>query len=173
MAVVITESGMQFGEYTEEQVFPLEKSVQYMENLMPHGIKSCEFILRRKNKLYFVEAKTTCPKQITAETTKKKKEKYKAYIQDIVLKMRHSLTLYSTILLRRYSADGVSELLRQANMSKLQIILVLVVKNAEKEWLIPFQEVFRRELKDEMEIWKISSFMVINEATAKDKQFVI
>lgn len=173
MAVVITESGMQFGAYAEEQVFRLEKSIQYTEKLMSNEIKSCEFILCRENKLYFIEAKSTCPKQITAETTEEKKEKYKSYIQDIVLKMRHSLTLYSTILLRRYSADGVSELLRQVNMSKLQIILVLVVKNAEKEWLIPFQEVFRRELKDEMKIWKISSFMVINEATAKDKQFVI
>lgn len=173
MAVVITESGMKFGEYTEEQIFHLEKSAQYTENLMPHGIKSCEFILRRKNRLYFVEAKSTCPKQITAETPEEKKEKYKTYIQDIVLKMRHSLTLYSAILLRRYSADEVSELLRRANMSKLQIVLVLVVRNAEKEWLIPFQEVFRRELKDEMKIWKISSFMVINEATARDKQFVI
>lgn len=172
MAVVITESGMQFGEYTEEQIFPLEKSVQYTENLMPHGIKSCEFILRRKNKLYFVEAKSTCPKQITAETTEEKKEKYKTYIQDIVLKMRHSLTLYSAILLQRYSMDGVSELLRQANMSNLQIVLVLVVKNAEKEWLIPFQDVFNYELKDEIKIWKITRFVVINEAMAREKHFI-
>ena len=59
MTVVITESGMQFGKYTEEQVFPLEKSIQYTEKLMPNGIKSCEFILRRERKLYFVEAKST------------------------------------------------------------------------------------------------------------------
>ena len=140
---------------------------------MPQGIKSCEFILRRENKLYFVEAKSTCPKQITAETTEEKKEKYQTYIQDIVLKMRHSLTLYSTILLRRYSEDGLSELLRQTDMSNLQIVLVLVVKNAEKERLIPFQDVFRRELKDEMKIWKISGFIVINDAKARDKQLVI
>ena len=173
MTVVITESGMQFGKYTEEQVFPLEKSIQYTEKLMPNGIKSCEFILRRERKLYFVEAKSTCPRQITAETSGEKKEKYKAYIQEIVLKMRHSLALYSNILLRRYVADGVSETLKQADMSDLQIILVLVVKKAEKEWLVPFQDVFKRELKDEMRIWKISDFIVINEATARARHFII
>lgn len=173
MAVVISESDMQFGKYTEEQVFHLEKSVQYTEKLMPNGIKSCEFILRREKKLYFVEAKSSCPNQITAETSEEKKEKYKAYIQDIVLKMRHSLTLYSTILLQRREADGVSETLRQANMSDLQIILVLVVKNAEKKWLAPFQDVFRQELRNEIRLWEISSFIVINETTARDKKFII
>lgn len=173
MAIVIPESDMLFGEYTEEQVFWLERSVQYTEKLMLNGIKCCEFILRRENKLYFVEAKSTCPRQITAKTSEEKKEKYKAYIQDIVLKMKHSLTFYSAILLQRYRADGVSELLRQADMSDLQIILVLVVKNAEKEWLIPFQDVFKRELKNEIKIWKISDFVVINEATARNKHFII
>ena len=61
---VIQESGMQFGEYAEEQIFHLEKSIQYTESLMSNGIKSCEFILRRGNKLYFVEAKSSCPRYI-------------------------------------------------------------------------------------------------------------
>ena len=47
--VVIRESDMCFGEYTEEQVFVIEKSTQYYEKLRPNGIKSCEFILRRED----------------------------------------------------------------------------------------------------------------------------
>ena len=43
MAIVIPESDMLFGEYTEEQVFWLERSVQYTEKLMLNGIKCCEF----------------------------------------------------------------------------------------------------------------------------------
>lgn len=50
---------------------------------------------------------------------------------------------------------------------------MLVVKNAEKEWLIPFQDVFRKILKDELRIWKIPDFIIINEATAREKRFVI
>lgn len=173
MAVIIPESGMQFGEYPEEQVFHLEKSSQYTEKLKPNGVKSCEFILLRDSKLYFVKAKSSCPRQITADTAEEKKENYNAYIREIKLKMRHSLALYSNILLQRYGLDDVSDLLRQTDMSGLQIILVLVVKRAKKEWLVPFQDVFRRELRAEMRIWKISDFFVINEATAREKRFVI
>ena len=173
MAMIISESGMQFGEYAEEQVFQLEKSIPYKEKLKSYGIKSCEFILRRDNKLYFIEANSSCPKQITADTPEEKVKKNNEYIQEIVLKMRHSITLYASILLQRYGMENVSELLRETDISRLQMILVLVVKNAEKEWLIPFQDVFRRELRDELKIWRISAFSVINEATARERHFII
>lgn len=173
MAVIIPESDMQFGEYKEEQIFQLEKSIQYTEKLRPNGVKSCEFILRRDNKLYFVEAKKSCPRQLLADTPDEKIAKYNEYIHDIALKMRHSLTLYSNILLERYTAEGVPALLREKNMSNLEIRLVLVVKNAEKEWLVPFQDVFRNVLRDELRIWKIPGFSIINEATARNKHFII
>lgn len=173
MSVIIPESGMRFGEYDEGQVFQLEKSRQYSEKLMPNGIKSCEFILRRNNKLYFVEAKKSCPKQIVAGSTEEKVEKYKEYVHEIALKMRHSLTLYANILLERYSIEGVPKLLKEKNLSDLEIRLVLVVKNAEKEWLEPFQDVFRKMLRDELRIWKIPNFIIINEATAKEKHFIL
>lgn len=173
MAVIISESDMRFGEYEPEQVFQLEKSPQYTEKLRPNGIKSCEFILRRGNKLYFVEAKKSCPMQIAADTPEEKIAKYNAYIQDIVLKMRHSLNLYCNIVLERYTTKGVSELLREKNMSNLEIRLVLVVKNAKKEWLVPFQDVFRKQLQDELRIWKIPDFIIINEVTARARHLII
>lgn len=173
MAVIIPESDMQFGAYEQEQVFQLEKSSQYTKKLRSNGIKSCEFILRRGNKLYFVEAKRSCPKQIEAETIEEKRRKYEEYIQDIALKMRHSLILYSNILLGRYDTVGMSELLREKNLSELEIRLVLVVKNAEKGWLVPFQDVFGNVLRDELRIWKIPGFSIINEETARSKHFII
>lgn len=173
MAVIISESDMQFGEYEEEQIFQLEKSSQYTKKLRPNGIKSCEFILRRDNKLYFVEAKKSCPRQIEAGTSEEKRIKYRKYIYDIVLKMRHSLALYSNILLERYDTEGMPELLRERNLSDLEIRLVLVVKNAEKGWLAPFQDVFRNELRDELRIWKIPGFSIINEEAARNKRFII
>jgi len=173
MSVIIPESDMLFGEYKDEQVFQIEKSIQYNEKLKPNGIKSCEFILRRDNKLYFVEAKKSCPNQIAANTPEEKRAKYNEYIHDIAVKMRHSLTLYSNILLERYTVEGVPELLRENDLSGLEIRLVLVVKNAEKEWLVPFQDVFKNILQDELRIWKIPGFSIINEATARAKHFII
>lgn len=173
MAVIIPEPGMQFGEYGKEQVFWLEKSSQYRGTLMQNGIKSCEFILRKGKKLYFVEAKKSCPRQMTAGTPVEKVAKYKEYVQDIALKMRHSLMMYSNILLGRYGAEGVPELLREKNLSDLEIRLVLVVKDAQKEWLAPFQDVFGKVLRDELRIWKIPGFSIINEDAARKKHFIL
>ncbi|MCC8103583.1 MAG: hypothetical protein LIP11_15460 [Clostridiales bacterium] len=172
MAVEIHESGMSFGEYDDNQVFQIEKSRQYTEKLMQSGIKSCEFVLRREEKLYFVEAKTTCPRQIEADSPEEKKWKYQEYINDIVLKMRHSLILYANILLDRYADEGVPEKLMEKDLSDVEIRLVLVVKNAEKAWLEPFVEVFNKALHDELKIWKIPCVMVINELTARKKGLV-
>lgn len=173
MPVIIPESDMKFGEYAEEQVFQLEKSRQYAERLRQNGIKSCEFILRKQNKLYFVEAKKSCPNQLVADSSQEKITKYNKYINDVTMKMKHSLALYSNILLERYTSEGVPELLREKNMSELEIRLVLVVKNAEKEWLAPFQDVFRNTLQDELKIWKIPGLIIINEAKAREKGFII
>lgn len=173
MKITILESDMQFGEYDERQVFLIEKSNQYAGKLRQNGIKSCEFILRKAQKLYFIEAKKSCPKQIIAATPKEKRKKYDEYIDEIVLKMKHSLILYSNILLERYTLEGVPELLREKDMSHLEIRLVLVVKNAEKEWLAPFQDVFRNRLQDELHIWKIPVFSIINEEMARKKHFIL
>lgn len=171
MGVVITESDMQFGDYKKEQVFCIETSRQYTDKFRGKGIKSCEFILRKGRKLYFVEAKKSCPRHIMAETEEEKRKKYKQYIQEIVLKMKHSLMLYSNIVLRRYSMAGVPEALR--DLSDVDVRLVLVVKNAEKGWLAPFQDVFNKEMKAEMLIWNIPGFMVINEETARKNHFIL
>ena len=74
--VVINESGMCFGEYSEEDVFHIEKCGQYRNHLMPNGVKICEFILKKTNTLYFIEAKASCPNQITADSAEEMREKY-------------------------------------------------------------------------------------------------
>lgn len=169
MGLIIEESGMRFGEYDEEQVFNIETSTQYTEKLRPNGIKSCEFILLRGKKLCFIEAKKSCPNPTESDAEKMKN--YKKYVQDIAVKMKHSLALYSSIILGRHSLDGVPEALK--DLSELELCLVLVVKNAQKEWLIPFQDKFRKELRLEMKIWKVLDFIILNEEQARKKRFIL
>lgn len=171
--VTIDESGMRLGEYSEEDVFHIEKSSQYQDNLMPNGVKSCEFILKKDNTLYFVEAKASCPNLITADSPEEKRKKYNAYIADIVDKMRHSLALYANILLKRHSTAEVPDGFLETDLSAKQIKLVLVVKNAKEVWLIPLKEKLDKELKRESKIWKFTDFYVINENRARNKHFVI
>lgn len=172
MAVIIEESKMHFGPYSEEQVFQIEKSTPYTKSLRPNGIKCCEFILLRNNKLYFVEAKETCPNQIVADSSKEMKEKYHQTVNDIAEKMRHSLAMYANFLLGQYDSGAIPRFMQENLLADKEIRLLLVVKNAKKEWLLPFKDVLEKELRRDMRIWKIQSFIVINEETACKKHFI-
>lgn len=171
--ITIEESNMQFGEYSDECIFLIEKSKQYQDGLMPNGVKSCEFIVERDNTLYFVEAKTSCPNQIVANTSEEKRKKYDKYIGDITEKMRHSLALYANILLKRHDTAGVPRALLETDLSGKNIKLVLVVKNAKSDWLMPLKEKLDKELRKESRIWRFSDFYVINEEHARQKHFII
>lgn len=171
--MIIEESDMQFGDYPDDAVFHLEKSPQYQNKLRSNGVKSCEFILFKESTLYFIEAKKSCPNQISADTPIKKVEKYHEYIADIANKMRHSLALYANILLKRHDCTDVPPSLLETDLSGKELKLVLVVKNAQPQWLIPLSEKLNRVLKPETGIWKCSRIFVINEATARDMHLVV
>ena len=170
--VTIEESEMSFGIYADDSVFHIEKSPQYKEKLMPNGVKTCEFILSRDRSVYFVEAKKSCPNQISEESPSEKREKYHEYIKDITDKARHSISLYASILLERHPTDGVPKCLLSKDTSQIEFKFVLVVKDAEKEWLVPLQEKLSDELSAERRIWKFSLF-VLTEDVARKKRFII
>lgn len=169
MGIIIPESDMEFGRYQEKQVFRIEESEQYKKKLRQQGVRCCEFILLRSDKLMFIEAKKSYPDPINGII--KNKNQYNADIKEIVEKMRHSLNLYANILLKRYVQDGVSEEMK--NIENLTIRLVLVIKNADKSWIIPLQEKFRKELYPEMHIWKIQDFIILNEEQARKKHIIV
>lgn len=169
MGIIIPESDMEFGTYQEKQVFQIEGSEQYKKKLRQQGVRCCEFILLRSDKLMFIEAKKSYPDPINGII--KNKNQYNADIKEIVEKMRHSLNLYANILLKRYVQDGVSEEMK--NIENLTIRLVLVIKNADKSWIIPLQEKFRKELYPEMHIWKIQDFIILNEEQARKKHIIV
>lgn len=169
----ITESGMTFGPFQDSSVFQIEKSTLYTSKFRPHGIKTCEFVLQRNRKLYFIEAKKSCPNQEAAMSDANKREKYDEYIHDIAQKMRDSLHLYTSILLKCNQSNELSGEMDVSDLSDLKIRFVLVVKEAEPEWLIHYPDIFQNELRNEMKIWKIPSFAVITEAKAREKQLLI
>lgn len=162
---IIIESGMQFGPYDRDDLFSIEKSDQYL-SCDTKSVCSCEFLLRHKGKLLFVEAKTSCPNYAAKDTSAEKKKKYDAYVDEITKKMRHSLMLYGAMLAGRHTMETVGENIVRLDMAKTEIVLVLVVKDAEASWLVPYVDVFREKLRPEMCMWHIRSFMVINEAAA-------
>ena len=179
MGVIIEESGLRFGEYHENQVFQIETSEQYTKSLRQNGIKTCEFILRKGKKLYFFFFFQSCTRQIMKDIPdnekEEKKKRYDEFIEEIVLKMRHSLALYGNILLKQYSQDKVPEKLADPDLSNTLIYLVLVINPQEGEWEPEpeLQDDLRLHLKDEMRIWKIQSLVVITPQQAREKHFII
>lgn len=179
MRIIIEESGMRFGEYEDDQIFEIEKSAQYTKNLRQNGIKCCEFILQRGKKLYFIEAKSSCPRQIAGSIPTGEKERkllaYQKFVQEIVSKMRHTLLLYGNILLKRYSQEGIPANLANADLSDTIIHLILVINPQNGIWKPEpeLQDDLRQHLEEEIKIWKIKSLLVINAQTAREKHFII
>ena len=171
--VIIEESNMRFGEYAPEDVFRIEKCNVYEHYMNPIGFKTCEFVLRRNESLYFVEAKESSPHKIEADVSKEKAEKYHKYIQDIVCKMRDSLALYASILLKRHENESLPQNLAAQDWSCAEINCLLVVKKAKKEWGVDLRDKLNSAVKKERRAWKIKDFYVLNEAQARSKQFIL
>ena len=167
----IIESEMTFGPYDENHVFRIEESPQYTA-INRDGVRCCEFLFERNRKILFVEAKKSCPNHDARKDSEDNSMRYNDYISEITEKMRHSLELYASVLLNRQSRDGISEAMLKTDLSGHELILILVVKKAEKEWLYPYVDVFKEKLRPEMKIWNIKSFLVINEETARAQGLV-
>ena len=86
--------------------------------------------------------------------------------------MIDSLNIYASILLGK---TGKSEelqcpdTLKKLSLENVDIVPMLVIKNAENDWLIPLQDALNRQLKDFFSIWGIRQIVVINEELAVKK----
>lgn len=169
--LIIEESDMTFCFRDSDIVFHIEHSKQYQDRLRGQGVKICEFIMRRDNSLYLVEAKRTCPNSSKREIDGGVTMQVQKYIGDIKAKMADSLALYSAIILQKQSQDDVPAAMLVPDLSGTKIRLVLIVKNAEKKYLVPLQEALQKELNKECKLWN-AVLLVLNEDMAKSKHFV-
>ncbi len=170
--VIIEESDMCFGEYDSSNVFQIEKCSQYTSKLRDSGIKITEFILLKDKKLLMIEAKKSCPNSETYMSSKEKQLKYDEYISSITSKFKNTLNLYISIILKRYSQDKLPTKFTMLEHSTLDLVFILVVKNAESHWLSHYQEVLQKNLSEEIKVWKIRGLLVINEDTARAKKLI-
>ena len=82
MGEIITESGVDFGEFESEDLFPIESS--NLLKSLGKGIKTVEFItLKQKDNIIFVEAKTGCPNPQNKEKGGQDAKNFNAFYDDI------------------------------------------------------------------------------------------
>ena len=155
--VTIRESGMVFGEFPEDCVFKIENSNTH--KIVGDGVKTVEFVyLQAKNKLLFVEAKSSSPRYDTSI------ERYYEFIDEITDKFVHSFEMYMALKLRRY--EELSEKLATVDDSDMKYRFILVINGHKNDWLLPIQEELKIKLRYHHNIWK-SEVVAINEQTAK------
>lgn len=164
--VEINESNMVFGEFEEDKIFQIEKSI--IHNKIGNGIKVVEFILlKNMNELNFIEAKSSSPRP-----TKDNIIRFDEFIGEISDKFIHSFNLYySAILKRNENYSEINNNFFQLDNSNLKLKFILVIKNHEIDWLMPISEALKKNLSYHNTIWK-SEIVVINEEIAKKHQLI-
>jgi hypothetical protein len=160
MSISITESGMTFGQYAEEDIFEFEKVLSSIK--LGEYVSKVEFIVRtgcgKKSAVAFVEARTTIPRESDG------------FFTDICMKMQHSLVVWFAAVCGRHKQleARLSANLKLMAHLKLPIKLFLVLPTVPDSYLQPLSDKFRNMLRAEQKIWAINSadIFVINESRA-------
>lgn len=147
MSITILESGLYFGEYDEDNLFYVEKSL--LLKSLGENIKSVEFILMHKNiTILFIEAKSSSPKPHNEED-------FDSFINDISEKFSHSINLYfSTILKRLNDKDNeMPSCFKDADYRTAKIKLILIINGHKIDWLDPIKDALTIKLRMEIKTW--------------------
>jgi hypothetical protein len=104
-----------------------------------------------------------------------KKIKHDNYFDEVLFKFNDTLTLLSAIYLNRHdkAKQELPENFKKLEISTLQFVLVLVVKDHPTESLDDLTAKLNKKLKPLIQIWKPTSVAVLNEALAKKRGYVI
>ncbi len=161
MGMIIEESGMKFGPFSDEYCFHIEKSNTYLK--LQTGLQMAEFILIQPDQesLLVVEAKSSSPKPTNNIDFDK-------YIAEIAEKLMNGFTLGLAICLGRpgrYS-DEISRCFKEIAHNSVRIKLLLVINGHKDEWLMPINDALKKKLRCISKIWPLD-IVTINETAAR------
>ncbi len=172
----IIESKMIFGFYPAKNCFRIENSSTIKKinkkAKKADGVKVAEFLLLEKKNgkeiILVIEAKTNPPP--LDETLPRLKD----FIEDVKQKLSNSLALFIAIYLNRHTSTmtELSENFEQLELSQVDFLFVLVIKNCKKRETQKIQECLQTSLKQTIKIWNLSlnpktpSIIVLNEQKA-------
>ncbi|MCU0117253.1 hypothetical protein N8H74_03225 [Pseudomonas sp. B2M1-30] len=167
MTISIEESGMIFGPFPEEKLFPIETSP--LSKRLGEGIKVTEFVLLRDLpgrpvEAWFIEAKSSAPRQ-TAN-----------FVEEIRQKFTNSVQLTLASCLRRH--DHSEELLPvgflNLDLGSCALKCVLVINNFPKEWMVDLQSALNKAMNSMAKTLglKPGSTIVINDEMARMRNLI-
>lgn len=155
------ESGMNF--ILDNYSYVMEDDTFYKKMSSKFGTKDVDFIIKRGNKLLFIEAKTGSPEEL------------EVYITEIVVKFIDSLFIFTGIILNRKNTQSsiITPEMNKLSHLKGSMQLVLIIKNAEEIHLRPIRDSLQRKLRKIIKMYSLeSNVIVMNEAQSKKKNFI-
>ncbi|MCL2513652.1 MAG: hypothetical protein FWF08_07100 [Oscillospiraceae bacterium] len=164
------ESEMEFGNFDESKCFRIEKSDIYKKNFGGNGFSTVEFVLFRpeKNKLLFVEAKTTLPDISN-------KEDFNKNVDGIVKKFVDSFYLTLSLWFENNNYDKRELPLNYIDFinKNVEFTMVLVIKNRKADGIKRIKaRITERFPKRELRLWKFD-VIVMNEDFARKNNLVV
>jgi len=159
--MIVNESNMNFI-IDEDNCYRIENDYFYNDISSKYGVKDVDFILLKENKIIFIEAKTSAPRDLSE------------YNKDIKTKFIDSLMTFIAVLYKKQNTtpSNISNSLNKTTHLSKSIKFILIIKNIEKRHLAPIKDNLNRILKKEKRIFAIESIIVLNENMAKSKSFV-
>lgn len=166
--VTIVESGLQFGDFSEHDIYQIEHSAGHSS--LGSGFKMVEFTYLNNQSLFIVEAKSSIPNP-------KNKEDYDKFWDEIFEKFENALLLQLMGCLKRNEAV-TSELPlnhKKIEWDKTLIKLRLVIPTVPTEYLPPMTDSFRKKIYKIKTLWQIKNedIFVINEDKANKERLII
>lgn len=167
MSTTITESGMTFGPFLEENCFHIERCAAFTS--MKCGVKMAEFLLlhtgkANKPEVWVVEAKSSSPKP-------ENRGRISGFIQEIREKFVNAMSLCLACRLGRHSATekDLPPPFKEFNISNVEFKFILVVKGHEQNWLPPLQDALSNAMRATISAWGFSptAVAVLNEDGAR------
>lgn len=159
--MIKNESGMNF--ILDNYSYIMEDDTFYKKMSSKFGTKDVDFIIKRGNKLLFVEAKTSSPQEL------------EDYITEIVVKFIDSLFIFTGIVLNRKNTQPsiITPEMNKVSHLKGSMQLVLIIKNAEELHLRPIRDSLQSKLRKIIKMYSLeSSVIVMNETQSKKKNFI-
>lgn len=164
-AVYILESGVNFGPFSDENLFYIEKSDAYID--LGQGFSTVEFIcVDSKGKYIFIEAKSSSPNPESKDNTN-----FDEFIDEITTKFQDSFQLFLSIVLGRRASSDIGEEVRKFKAASSKIKFILVIPEHKIAWLAPINEALKKHLKKIIHVWNID-VAVMNKELAKENNLI-
>ena len=161
----VNESEMNF-KYDSDDVLRPELSPTYQSLATHNSIKSCDFIWHYRQKLLFIEVKTRAPKN---------EQDLISYIQDIHIKLVHTLLMFLGIISGRPFEERtiLPSNFSTINIENIKIVPMLIVQHHQKDWIASLSDKIRKSIKGTKKAYCMEDIIVLNEDGARKQGFII